>query len=359
MKALFLYTELAPYVVACMQRLADDHGVEVHVVRWPVNAEAPFAIRFGAGLTVYERRDLDDTGLLELVRSIAPDATFVSGWVDKGYLRAARALRRSGGKVVMCSDTAWRGGPKQWVAALGGRILFPGIFSHAWVTGREQERYARNLGFRPGHIRTGFYSADTAPFLQAGQRTLEQRTGAWPHALLCVARYIPTKNHQLLCDAFAALCEKGAAHDWTLSIVGTGELFDQVSGSPSGKHPRIHHLGFVQAGDMPALTARHSAFVLPSAYEPWGVVVHEQACSAQPLLLSDAVGARERFLHDGANGHVFKASDHDDLERALHALFNASDADLRRMARRSMELGGGWSPQAWAACAYELMAGRP
>lgn len=72
MKALFLYTELAPYVVACMQRLADAHGVEVHVVRWPVNREAPFELKFGRGLVVHDRASLDDAGLAALVDGLDP-----------------------------------------------------------------------------------------------------------------------------------------------------------------------------------------------------------------------------------------------------------------------------------------------
>lgn len=355
MKALFLYTELAPYVVACMRRLAEAYEVEVHVVRWPVNAEAPFEMRFGPGITVHERPDLDHEGLRRLAERIAPDAAFVSGWVDKGYLKTARTLRRKGCKVVLCSDTAWRGGPRQWLAVVAGRLLFPRLFTHAWVTGAGQERYVRRLGFKADRVRTGFYSADTAPFLEAGRSTLRERTGRWPGALLCVARYIPTKNHQLLCDAFAELCDAGEAGDRTLAIVGTGELFDAVRNSPSGRHPRIDHLGFVQAAEMPALVARHGAFILPSAYEPWGVVVHEQACSAQPLLLSDAVGARERFLRDGYNGHVFRAGDKEDLKRALRGIIGATDLELRTMAERSMELGAGWTPDAWAACAFGLM----
>jgi glycosyltransferase involved in cell wall biosynthesis len=354
-KALFLYTELAPYVVACMQRLASDHGVDVHVVRWPVNAEAPFELGLGAGITVYDRRDMDTAALLRTVTAIAPDIAFVSGWVDKGYLKAARALRRKGATVVLCSDTAWRGGPKQWVAVAAARVLFPRLFSHAWVTGEAQRRYALNLGFKAANVHTGFYSADTAPFLAAGERVLRERTGTWPHRLLCVARYIPTKNQQLLCDAFAELCNEGAAGDWALDLVGTGELFVQVSTSPSGRHARIRHLGFVQADDLTGLMHRYGAFVLPSTYEPWGVVVHEQACAAQPLLLSDAVGARERFLQEGMNGHLFRVADKADLKRALRMLIDASDADLRRMAAHSMALGGQWSPGAWAACACRLM----
>ena len=354
MKALFLYTELAPYVVAAMQRLADAHGVEVHIVRWPVNREAPFELRFGRGLVVHERQPLDDAALLALVDELAPDATFVSGWIDKGYLKAARRLRAQGRTVVLCSDTAWRGGPRQWSAVVMGRLLFPRLFSHAWVTGERQRRYARLLGFAERTIRTGFYTADTTAFLSAGlQRSAAP--GPWPHRFLCVARYIPTKGHQLLCDAFAALCDSGQAGDWSLTFTGTGELFEQVRTSATGSHPRIEHLGFVQAEDMPTVVARSGAFVLPSAYEPWGVVVHEQACSAQPLLLSDAVGAGERFLQDGHNGHLFRAGDKEALMDALRRIVAADDGRLHAMAVASRRLGEEWGPSQWADTAYTLM----
>ena len=42
-KALFLYFELAGYVVACLERFAAKYAVDVHLVRYPVNAIAPQA----------------------------------------------------------------------------------------------------------------------------------------------------------------------------------------------------------------------------------------------------------------------------------------------------------------------------
>ncbi|MBK8949967.1 MAG: hypothetical protein IPM68_14280 [Flavobacteriales bacterium] len=122
-------------------------------------------------------------------------------------------LHKQGLPTVMCSDTAWRGdAPMGAVAAT--RLWLRRTFSHAWVTGEAQARYARRLGFPALNIRTGFYSADTDRFLPLGRRLLDQRTDRWPHRLLCVARYIPTKGHQLLCDTFATLCGRGRAGDW-------------------------------------------------------------------------------------------------------------------------------------------------
>lgn len=357
-KVLFLYTELAPYFLAGVERLVQDHDVEVHLVRWPVNREAPFHLRFADRVTVYERSAYDDAGLLALVRTIAPDIAFASGWVDKGYLRACRALRKGGIPVVMCSDTAWRGDARQWLAVVAARTWLSSAFSHAWVTGEAQATYARKLGFAARAIRTGFYAADVDRFADIGARTASGKAARFPHRFLCVARYIPTKGHQLLCDAFAALCDAGDACDWELWIAGTGELEEAVKASPSGRHPRIHHLGFVQAHDLGGVIAESGVFVLPSTYEPWGVVVQEMACAGLPLLLSSAVGARERFLEEAVNGHVFRAGDAASLRTMLRMMVLSSDDELRAMGIRSSALGRSWTPRQWAATVMDLLPHR-
>ena len=355
-KFLFLYTEAAPYVIACMERLAADHSVEVHLVRWPVNREAPFDLE-KAEINIHERND--DRTLNELVNALQPDILFVSGWIDKAYMRVARQQRKRGIPVVLISDTAWRGALRQRLALPIASSMVNSGFSHAWVTGEAQANYARKLGFASTRIRTGFYSADTSHFRPIGEGNLRSRQDHWPHRLLCVARYIPTKGHQYLCDAFAELCEQGAAGDWELWFAGTGELFDQVTNSASGKNARIKHFGFMQPQQMEALIDQAGVFVLPSLFEPWGVVVHEHACAGLPLILSDAVGARERFLQDGRNGLLFKAGSKDELKAALRTVFGMSDTGLRAMGLKSFELAAQWDPGRWAQTAVELLSDRP
>ena len=76
--------------------------------------------------------------------------------------------------------------------------------------------------------------------------------------------------------------------------------------SPSGRHERIRHLGFVQAPDMPDVMAQCGQPVLPSTFEPWGWW-YTNTAAGFPLVLSDAVGAGERFLLDTVNGYRFEA----------------------------------------------------
>ena len=351
---LVLYTELAPYVLACLTALTEFYEVDVHLVHWPVNKEAPFDLEFAPGIIAYDRTRLDDEALLQLARRLSPCLVLASGWVDKGYLKACRALRKKGVNTVMSFDTAWRGDLKQWANAALARFWIRRTFSHAWVTGGPQVKYARRLGFTEDRIRTGFYSADTPKWLAIGRRLLDARSEHWPHRFLCVARYIPAKGLQLLCDAFAELCEEKAVLDWELWIVGTGELFDQITNSPTGKHPRIKHLGFKQAHEMESVLEQCGAFVLPSDYEPWGVVVHEMACAGLPLILSTAVGAEERFLEEGVNGHLFWAGDKETLKEALRDILLSNDSKLFLRGRVGMDTASDWSPEEWARTANEL-----
>ncbi len=357
MKALILYTEAAPYVIACLRALADK-GVQVTLVRWPVNAEAPFAFGEAEDIADHLRSALSDAELLRLADDLRPDIVITSGWVDKGYLKVCRAQRSRGVPTVMICDTAWRGSPRQMANVLLSRSWMKRTFSHAWVTGSPQAEYARYLGFTKDRILTGFYSADTTLFEPLGRKLLEERSASWPHRFLCVARYIPTKGQQMLCDAFAQLCDNGEAGDWELWLAGTGELREQVMKSPSGQHPRIRHLGFKQPDEMREVVAQSGAFVLPSLYEPWGVVVHEHAAAGSPMVLSTAVGAAERFLIDGENGFLFPSGDMPRLRDAMLAIVRSSDPQLLAMGRRSAELGRSWSPQAWADTAVAIIQAR-
>lgn len=349
-KVLFLYTESAPYLMASVERLVKDHGVEVHIVRWPVNKEAPFAMKVPDGVTVHERGDFNPTSLRRFANNLRPDIILTSGWVDKTYLQVCRDARKRGARTVMCSDTAWRGGLKQWAAVGTARLWLLRTFSHAWVTGEAQAMYAEYLGFKRDRIKRGFYTADLDRFAPLVKQFQPLKSSHFPHRFLCVARYIPSKGHQYMVEAFAELCDAGDAGDWELWCIGTGELHPMAH-----RHPRIKHLGFVQADEVWKYMEQSGVFILPSLYEPWGVVVHEHAAAGFPLVLSDAVGARLRFLQEGRNGQCFIAGDKESLKRTFRKVIATSDAELSAMGLRSAELAAEWGPKEWAATLMDLM----
>jgi glycosyltransferase involved in cell wall biosynthesis len=349
-KVLFLYTEVAPYFIASVERLVEEHDVEVHIVRWPVNKEAPFVMRTSGRIVLHERDSFNDISLRRFANELASHLVLASGWVDKVYLQVCRDAHRRGVPTVMCSDTAWRGGLRQWAAVGAARFWLPRTFSHAWVTGEAQALYAEYLGFARDRIKRGFYAADVDRFAPMAKQLSASKHVKFPHRFLCVARYIPAKGHQYMVEAFAELCDANGAGDWELWCIGIGALHPLEH-----SHPRIRHLGFVQAKDKWKYMEQSGVFILPSLYEPWGVVVHEHAAAGFPLVLSKAVGARHRFLKDGQNGHCFIAGDKESLKETFRKVIATSDADLVAMGLRSAELAKDWGPSQWAAVVMDLM----
>lgn len=336
MTFVFLYTEIAEYFLACCNRLA-EHG-EVHIVRWPVNKEAPFQFSVNPAIRLYSKQDYSLPQLQELVASLKPDVLICSGWIDKDYLKISKAYFKKIPTVMTC-DTHWTGSLKQRLATVLSRFTLLRIFSHAWVPGGIQRRYALKLGFRADHIHTGFYSCDLGFFNGVYDQQKPPKEQQFPKRFLYVGRYYEFKGIQELWQAFAEL-QQEQPNDWELWCLGAGDL-DPV------QHPKIRHFGFVQPKELGKYTSQTGVFILPSLFEPWGVVVHEFAASGFPLLLSEPVGARDAFLKEGLNGFVFRAGDVGSIKEQLKQVIALSEARLLEMGAQSHALAQAISPAGW------------
>jgi glycosyltransferase involved in cell wall biosynthesis len=213
------------------------------------------------------------------------------------------------------------------------------IFSHAWVPGQIQKHYVLNLGFKKEHIETGFYSCDLNHFETIYQTQKTQKQEQFPKRFLYVGRYYEFKGIKELWQAFIEL-QAEQPNEWELWCLGVGDI-EPIN------HPKIKHFGFVQPKDLEKYTSQTGVFVLPSRFEPWGVVVHEFAASGFPLLLSNKVGAKEQFLQEGRNGFEFEAENTVALKQALQKIIHTNDGDLKKMSALSNELAQTISPQKW------------
>ena len=66
-------------------------------------------------------------------------------------------------------------------------------------------------------------------------------------------------------------------------------------------------------------------FVLPSEYEPFGVVVNEAMLSGCAVIVSDQVGARLDLVRNGETGFVFPMGNLDVLAALLGELLPARE----------------------------------
>jgi len=338
----FLYTELAAYVVACLNALANTADVEVHVVRWPINKEAPFQFDIDKRIRLYERADLDQSALHSLLQKIDPAILFCSGWIDKGYVEAAKTMPKKC-TTVLCLDNHWNGSIKQQAARVLAPFTIKKAFEKVWVPGAPQHAYARKLGYSEANIQEGFYCADTPLFESYYSKYKAAKSEALPHCFLYIGRYLPFKGIVDLWEAFARL-QREHHTDWKLVCAGTGDLFEERM-----QHPDIEHLGFIQPQEMDELIGRTGVFVLPSHKEPWAVTVHEFAAAGFPLICSEAVGATATFLNSAENGYTYQAGDREALYQKMLNFVQNSDAQLVEMAEKSHAIGAAYTPQDWVS----------
>lgn len=347
MKVLFLHTELAAYFISCVNAFIRKYAGEVHMVYLPVNAEAPFVFDFYPPIHWHERRRFSRSQLLELVKKISPDVIHCNGWIDKDYLFVCRHFSNSI-PVVLGLDNRWKGTLKQRVAALIGKFLIKKHFNCAWVPeGKLQIEYVNRLGFFSEQIITDAYSADIDFFLSARQTYYDDKKKNFPKRFIYAGRYCTFKGVRDLWDAFISL-QKEHPNEWELWCLGTGDVVPV-------QHEKIKHFGFVQPGDMKKYLSETGVFVLPSHFEPWGVVVHEFAAAGFPLICSSEVGAAEAFLEHGKNGYLFRTGDVNELKYYLKKIISLSDSRLRNMGEISVEKAKQITLDIWADKLYSIV----
>jgi glycosyltransferase involved in cell wall biosynthesis len=76
-------------------------------------------------------------------------------------------------------------------------------------------------------------------------------------------------------------------------------------------------------------------FVIPSTFEPWGLVVNEVMNAGKPILASDQVGSAADLVSED-NGGIFKALDAADLARVMEP-YLASEEKRQSAGARSLD----------------------
>jgi len=321
--------------------------VEFHVVRWPVNKEAPFQFNLN-GVSVYERSDYANEMLLELAKRISPDIIITSGWIDKGYVNVCKYYK---GKIktVLALDNHWLGGVKQKIAALLSPFLVKNKFSHVWVPGKPQRQFAKKLGYKSSEISEGFYSADVDLFSSYFEKAKESKISNFPKRFIYVGRYVKHKGIFDMWNAFIEL-QKEQPNDWEFWCIGTGEEFDNKI-----EHNKIKHFGFVQPENFLEYIEKTGVYILPSHIEPWGVSLHEYAAAGFPMICSNKVGASEKFIQEGKNGYVFPARDIEAIKAAFSKVIVSSENELLDMQKKSIELSLLITPANWSNTLMKLL----
>lgn len=334
-----LYSHPAPYLLACLRTLHETYGAEILAIFWEPETNAPFVFDTESYIAKrYRRQGLSTTQMVDILTSFCPDVIYVTGWMDRGYLRVARKFKIQGIPVVAGLDGQWRGTLRQWLAVSFGRFLLHKCIDILWVTGERQAQYARRLGFDAERLWYGFYCCDWQRFQQVYDARGERRSGGF----LFVGRYVADKGLDLLLQAYERYRES-VAEPMDLRCAGAGPLKPLLQGKPG-----VIDLGFVQADRLPEVFLSSSVFVLPSSHEPWGVVIQEATASGMVVICSNACGASVHLVQDQYNGFVFEVGNGEDLMARLIMAASLSNEEWATMVDAGHGLSRQFTPERWA-----------
>jgi glycosyltransferase involved in cell wall biosynthesis len=329
LKLTILWSSLASYSVAFFKELAHE-GCNIQLIFQTTKSEAPYK-EFDLSFCEVALEDSEEVkgNLEKLVNNFNPACVLMSSWSFPHFIGLAKNIRKRNVYVIAAMDNQWNGTLKQIFGVMSSNIFLKPSIDTFLVAGDRQAYFARKLGYP--NVLYGLYAADINQFVC--DVPVCQR-----HAnFLFIGRVVSVKGVEELASAYLAYRQQ-VAKPWGLKVVGSGPLEYLLR-----RIPGVDVLGFVQPDGVRELMRDARCFVLPSRWEPWGVVIHEAAAAGLPIIASYQCGATTMFVRDGVNGYVVPPQV-GYLTNAMVRMSTAPQTILDHMSIASCTLAKLWSP---------------
>ena len=294
-----------------------------------------------------------NAGLWKLVRTGEFDAVVIfTGYLYATFWIGAAAAKLHRKALLFGSDAhelrsrgqqVWKARFKKW--------FWPRLFRLADIVIVPSSRSVQlmcSLGIPPERVVLTPYVVHNNWWLErAGEVDRAAVRREWsvpecaPTVLFC-AKLQPWKRPQDLLRAFA----RASVPDAYLVYAGEGPMRPELQAEAAnlGVAERVRFLGFANQSQLPAVYRASDLLVLPSEYEPFGVVVNEAMLCGCAVAVSDRVGAGYDLVRPGETGFIFPCGDTDALAQIFREVLPAR-ARLEQIgasARRRLE---SWSPR--------------
>jgi glycosyltransferase involved in cell wall biosynthesis len=289
-------------------------------------------------------------GLWHMIRKGRYDAVVIyAGYRFASYWIALSAAKFSGTPILFGTDAtslAPRSG-KPWKAKVK-KWLWPVYFRMAdqvLVPSTTTRELLQSIGVPAGRISMTPYSVDNSWWRAQAEgvdRTNVRAEWNIPSStvvILFCAKLQPWKRPNDLLRAFA----KANSPNSFLVYAGDGPLLQELQREAAtlAVEDRVRFLGFMNQSQLPSLYKSSDLFVLPSEYEPFGVVVNEAMLCGCAVAVSDRVGAGRDLVHS-ENGFVYPCGNVEALAALIQQAAN-NPAKLKQMGAASENIIQTWS----------------
>jgi glycosyltransferase involved in cell wall biosynthesis len=295
---------------------------------------------------------LVNTRLWSMIRKGHYDAILIyTGYRCMSFWIALAAAKFTCTPILFGTDAAnldprghggWKVRVKRWFWP-----WFFGMASQVIVPSTATREMFRSIGIPSGRISITPYVVDNdwwrdqAMRADRGKVRDHWQVPANATVVLFCAKLQPWKRPLDLLQAFA----KVNSPECFLVYAGDGPLREELKREAVRLEvvERTRFLGFVNQSQLPSIYRASDLFVLPSEYEPFGVVVNEAMLCGCAVAVSDRVGAGPDLVRP-ENGFVFPCGDVDALARLLRSAIGNNEL-LQHMGEASQGRMETWSPR--------------
>lgn len=345
MRVVICWAGISGYALACWEALAALSGVKLKILALPYSSAFEEKTKTRLDLTILCKEEYNcSKKIAKRVVEFRPDVVVISGWVTKGYNGLPFCKELQSASFFLAMDTPWRGDLRQNLARYKLR-RFVKRMDGVFVASQHGITYAHKLGFKEEQISPAMYGHDYNAFAPAYERRLNDR---WPKSFVYLGRYAPAKGLDILIAAYKKYYKR-VENPWPLECYGKGVLADMLHDIPG-----VNENGFLLPKDIPEMFVSQGVLVMPSSYEPWGVVLAEAGAAGLPSICSNAVGASIDLVRNLYNGYIVAPNDVEGLARALEWMHSNYDR-LPDMGRISQVYAGAYSAEKWAERWYHLL----
>lgn len=277
------------------------------------------------------------------------DAIWIHGWYLASNWIAWGAAAISRLPMLLRGETSGLAEPAGLKRKVK-RVVLKTFFSQVagfLAIGTNNANFYRSYGVSERQIFLTPYAVDNTFFLKharalEGQKLLLRAKEGLPPdraVILYCGKFQEKKRPMDLLAAFALLNRN---HTASLVFVGDGPLRLEMERFVAERRmAHVYFLGFRNQTELPACYGMADVLVLPSGFEPWGLVLNEAMCFGLPVIVSDRVGAAADLVRDGVNGFIYPAGNIHALADRLQRVL-ANEQARGEMGKQSRSIINRW-----------------
>jgi glycosyltransferase involved in cell wall biosynthesis len=282
------------------------------------------------------------------------DVLWVHGYNRWFHWRAMVWAKICGLKVLVRDEATRISASRSYLKQIVKRGFFLGLgkFVDGFLAiGTLNAEYYRSYGIAGDRIFLVPYAVDNDFFRDkakaaAGEREhLRRELGLEPGrpVILYASKLSAVKRGIDLLEAYIRMSPDGVQepHPYLL-FIGEGDQKKILEERARAKNwSSIKFLGFRNQTELPRYYDLCDVLVLPSVFEPWGLVINEVMNAGRAVVVSDQVGCAADLVKSGENGYVVKTGDSAGLHQALDNVVS-DPQKCRALGQNSLELIKRW-----------------